>query len=284
MARARRSSVTSIQNDLVDMQGLYAAMAAQDPQLGGPPTVELIGPGGQSSTTPMRAPLTEEEEAKISANAEVAGKKGSATARYRLGNAVSQFGGKLFGKTKVAGTRTSNFLDKLPTPGNIALPLGILLLFMLVLLPVNGHTRLMWLWLALTKNAEIGPIQSPIFNPSPSNVQQPGSAQGFLSTLVPTAFPIVGGVSTAVQAALQAATANPQQKQQEARAQGAVPTGQQMHQGTHQTVNPGATGSFGHHGTLSNKSFQKATSIRLAPTHSQQQSHTATMMHRSGFE
>lgn len=53
----------------------------------------------------------------------------------------------------VRGTQLT--LASLPTPGSILLPLGILLVFFFLLLPVNGHTRLVWLWLVLTGNAEI---------------------------------------------------------------------------------------------------------------------------------
>lgn len=47
-------------------------------------------------------------------------------------------------------------LSTLPTPGDIWVPLAILLLFFFVLFPVNGHTRIMWLWMTITGNAAIG--------------------------------------------------------------------------------------------------------------------------------
>lgn len=46
-------------------------------------------------------------------------------------------------------------LGRVPTPGSIFLPVSILLLFFFILLPINGHTRIEWLWLALTGEAEI---------------------------------------------------------------------------------------------------------------------------------
>ena len=49
-------------------------------------------------------------------------------------------------------------LGKIPTYGSIMLPLSVLLVFFFLLLPVNGHTRAMWLWLTLTGHAEIAPI------------------------------------------------------------------------------------------------------------------------------
>jgi hypothetical protein len=48
-------------------------------------------------------------------------------------------------------------LGSIPTPGGITLPLVILLVFFFLLIPVNGHTRLTWLWLALSGNAAINP-------------------------------------------------------------------------------------------------------------------------------
>ena len=73
----------------------------------------------------------------------------------------------VFGKGKAK-------LESLPTPGNILLPLTILLILFMVLLPINGHTRLMWLWLALTNNAQIGnalipPTANPLAGLSATN-------------------------------------------------------------------------------------------------------------------
>lgn len=46
-------------------------------------------------------------------------------------------------------------LAAIPLPGTVLLPLSILLLFFFALLPVNGQTRLMWLWLVLSGNAHL---------------------------------------------------------------------------------------------------------------------------------
>lgn len=85
----------------------------------------------------------------------------------------------------------------LPTPGSLMLPLVILLLFFFLLLPVNGHTRLVWLWLVLTGNAEIqqgggssstGPATTPS-SPSTTSSSAPSSNGSLpvvnLSSLVP---------------------------------------------------------------------------------------------------
>ena len=46
-------------------------------------------------------------------------------------------------------------IESLPTPGSIVFPLVVLAAFFFLLLPVNGHTRLVWRWLVLTGNADI---------------------------------------------------------------------------------------------------------------------------------
>ena len=56
--------------------------------------------------------------------------------------------GKLWKNTQVQ-------FENLPTPGSLAFPLIILLVFFFLLIPVNGHTRFVWLWLAMTGQAEI---------------------------------------------------------------------------------------------------------------------------------
>lgn len=56
-------------------------------------------------------------------------------------------------KSIVRGTGVR--LAGIPTPGGITLPLVILLVFFFMLVPVNGHTRMTWLWLVLSGNAMI---------------------------------------------------------------------------------------------------------------------------------
>lgn len=51
---------------------------------------------------------------------------------------------------------TGTTLGNLPQPGSIVLPLVVLIVFFLLLLPVNGHTRFVWLWMVLSGNAVIG--------------------------------------------------------------------------------------------------------------------------------
>jgi len=51
--------------------------------------------------------------------------------------------------------RVGNVVGAVPIPGDLLLPLSILLIFFFALIAVNGHTRLMWLWLTLTGNASL---------------------------------------------------------------------------------------------------------------------------------
>jgi hypothetical protein len=46
-------------------------------------------------------------------------------------------------------------IESVPTPGSVMLPLIVLIVFFVMLLPVNGHTRFVWLWLTVTGNADI---------------------------------------------------------------------------------------------------------------------------------
>ncbi len=70
-------------------------------------------------------------------------------------------------------------LGNVATPGSIFLPVSILIVFFLLILPVNGHTRIEWLWLALTGGAKIDPGAGADFGSTPST---PGGGADFGST------------------------------------------------------------------------------------------------------
>jgi hypothetical protein len=48
----------------------------------------------------------------------------------------------------------------LPDPGTVGTPLTLLLLFYLILIPVNGYPRISWLWFALLGNATLSGEQT----------------------------------------------------------------------------------------------------------------------------
>ena len=60
------------------------------------------------------------------------------------------------------GNRVNNVGTGWPyIPGGVILPLGILALLVFILLPVNGNTRIGWLWLTITGHAGVNPNYVP---------------------------------------------------------------------------------------------------------------------------
>lgn len=75
--------------------------------------------------------------------------------RQKDEDAFEQSASRLINSMSRIARGTGARLGRIPTPGSLMLPLGLLLLFFFLLLPVNGHTRLSWLWLVLTGGAQI---------------------------------------------------------------------------------------------------------------------------------
>lgn len=93
--------------------------------------------------------LLGEKEAKRIADEQEAERKRLATiqgAAERAGNALK--GAASTASVKIAG---------IPTPGNLVVPLFLLIFFFFILITYGGNTRLQWLWLVLTNNAYITP-------------------------------------------------------------------------------------------------------------------------------
>lgn len=81
--------------------------------------------------------------------------------------------------TKI-GRNAALRLERLPAPGSVMLPLLVLGILLFVMIPVNGHSRLVWLWMVITDNASTGgAAQSPLYaapailNPGQSTVGAP---------------------------------------------------------------------------------------------------------------
>lgn len=94
-------------------------------------------------------------------------------------------------KNIVRGTGVT--LGNLPQPGSIVLPLVVLIVFFLLLIPVNGHTRFVWLWMVLSGNAVIGQ-SSPgsggdTATPDSGGVNGVGSTAGTAPTESTSTFP-----------------------------------------------------------------------------------------------
>lgn len=88
--------------------------------------------------------------------------------------------------------RTNQRLARIPTPGDVYVPITILLILFLVLLPVNGHTRLNWLWRVYMGDAQIALTpQTPTIPPAPTPTAppippaQPGSGGNQFNTTLP---------------------------------------------------------------------------------------------------
>lgn len=64
----------------------------------------------------------------------------------RLYGKTSAFFQRMRRNLRANALRANRRIGGIPTPGGIAVPLGLLLFFWLILIPVNGHTRLRWLW------------------------------------------------------------------------------------------------------------------------------------------
>ncbi len=72
----------------------------------------------------------------------------------------------------------------IPTPGNLVVPLVLLLFFVFILITFNGHTRLQWLWLVLTNNAYITPsIQTGQADGQTGNGGPDTTVEGVMNTI-----------------------------------------------------------------------------------------------------
>lgn len=85
---------------------------------------------------------------------------------------------------------TSVTLERIPTPGSIVFPLIVLGVFFFLLLPVNGHTRFVWLWLVLTGNAEISNGASGDFGDQNSTHFKDTADTTKSSSAIPSSIPL----------------------------------------------------------------------------------------------
>lgn len=94
---------------------------------------------------------------------------------------------KLASAGKASARKTGDRIASLPTPGNLMVPLILLLAFFFILVTYNGSTRLQWLWLVLTNNAYVTPSAQGASAPS---TLQPtgGSGPGPLVLALPASF------------------------------------------------------------------------------------------------
>ena len=105
----------------------------------------------------------------------------------------------------VRGLRANSYrmnrrLGNIPTPGGVWVPIGLLLFFFLILIPVNGHTRIRWLWnvfvgsSSLLHNESIAGITKQPVTPQTStftgfNNQNTQTQQGPTQSILPQPEP-----------------------------------------------------------------------------------------------
>lgn len=113
-----------------------------------------------------------------------------ATIAAQTGQSVSDASVNSVRKIADFAGQAGNTVSALATPGGLFLPITLLLIFFFVLLPINGHTRAEWLWMALTGQAHIydGAAASGDFGPSATNTP-PVQGQPSQSTLPPFSAP-----------------------------------------------------------------------------------------------
>lgn len=69
---------------------------------------------------------------------------------------VQNFPDKVKKNIQLQRNKASKAITKIPIPGDIKVPLILLLLLFAIIIPVNGHQRIIWFWLALVGQAFIG--------------------------------------------------------------------------------------------------------------------------------
>lgn len=86
-------------------------------------------------------------------------------AQARQENAYTVVSNKV-GRAKQNVTRRASTANKwlanVPTPGGVWLPFIILMVLFLILFPVNGHSRMMWLFLVIIGQAQFQDMPGPI--------------------------------------------------------------------------------------------------------------------------
>lgn len=170
MSNKRSSSMATIEAQL----GVAQMKAAKSPD----EAVDIFFNGPKEATT---APGTAPEKEKVTTKSKV----GDETFEHsRIRNIPGQAGSLIngfYGGVSKATARVLRQIGSFPTPGGLLTPLVILFILFMILLPVNGHTRLMWLWLAITGNAEIGPPLTPptLLSPSSTTTSPTGTSGGF---------------------------------------------------------------------------------------------------------
>lgn len=73
---------------------------------------------------------------------------------------AAQAGRQALGRARQSGYNANRWLANIPTPGGIWVPFWVLFFLWMILIPINGHTRMMWFWLVLNGHARIPSLGS----------------------------------------------------------------------------------------------------------------------------
>ena len=96
---------------------------------------------------------------------------------------------KLLNSGKSSASAAGVKLSNIPTPGDLTVPLVLLVVFFFILITYNGNTRFQWLWLVLTGNAYVTTSapnnQGSSTPPASSGIINPGTQGGGKGPLPP---------------------------------------------------------------------------------------------------
>ena len=161
---------------------LASQQQQQEPEqsIAGPgATLDLPGTASPENIEPPR--LTHKQEDILAAQEKLLGSEEAERLRQEQEQEASK---SRFVKTSERAIKKSGELvhgadvriGALPQPGSIVFPLVVLLLLFFILIQVGGYSRIQWLWLVLSGQAQVGtalmtvPTEgAPEGNPSPFN-------------------------------------------------------------------------------------------------------------------
>lgn len=117
-------------------------------------------PGSETETEQPK--LSDEQEKILAAQEKLLGKEKADALRQEQLDKANQ--SKAFKAASSAvnnaqriGKQADLSVGRIPTPGDITFPLILLAVCFFILIQVNGYSRLSWLWLTLTGNAQVTP-------------------------------------------------------------------------------------------------------------------------------
>lgn len=161
---------TSTANSIID-SALLNAQTGTDSGTGTSPNESGVLPGplpsddtvvDESTLTPEQKQARDEQEKIRKAREDMLGEEAAKAQEEEERKQAERektligIGEKLLNQSKATATGAGVKIANIPTPGNITVPLTLLVIFFIALITYAGHTRLQWIWLVLTSNAYVG--------------------------------------------------------------------------------------------------------------------------------